>query len=337
MIDETEAFRKLGRLLRPEREALEAAWHQTLGELLPPSPDLQAFCRRSLEAFLARLEAGEVEELLRYEALAAAEATRAGVGLHPVVLANRALERCAASVVAANAGDRQDLAEAFVALETLGLRRAAALLQAQEDEWSRRLIDAQERVAGADEKARDATRANAALQKAASLSQRRADQIGLLHAVAHRIARVLEPERLMQDAADAIRESLGYTYVAVVVLDDEGVLVGRWAGRPGVGRRSAGRAQGPARGVIGRAIRKRAPQLVRDVAADPDYHADVPGTGSELVVPLFDEGEVIGAIDFQSEDAGAFELGDVAAAEALAEFLVVALRNARLFDQGRRN
>src|SRR5882672_2330099 len=130
---------------------------------------------------------------------------------------------------------------------------------------------------------------------------------------------------------------MSHTYVAVVVLDDEGVLVGRWAGHPGVGRRSSGRAQGPPGGIIGRAIRQRAPQVVGDVSRDPDYHPDVPGTRSEMVVPLMDGATVLGAIDFQSERAGAFDLDAVAAGEAMGEFLVVALRNARLFQDARRS
>ena len=40
---------------------------------------------------------------------------------------------------------------------------------------------------------------------------------------------------LAQRLTGAIQARLDYTYVAVVVLDHEGVLVGRWAGRPGVG------------------------------------------------------------------------------------------------------
>jgi putative methionine-R-sulfoxide reductase with GAF domain len=139
----------------------------------------------------------------------------------------------------------------------------------------------------------------------------------------------------MQEAAEVIQARLDHTYVAVVVLDDEGVLVGRWAGRAGVGRRSAGRAQGPARGVIGRALRKRAPQVVRDVTRDADYFADVSGTRSEMVVPLLENGDPVGAIDFQCEEPDAFGLDDVAVGETLAEFVVLALRNARLFAEAR--
>jgi putative methionine-R-sulfoxide reductase with GAF domain len=83
-------------------------------------------------------------------------------------------------------------------------------------------------------------------------------------------------------------------------------------------------------------LRKRAPQVVGDVTRDPDYHADVPGTRSEMVIPLLDAGEPVGAIDFQTERPDAFSLDEVAVGEILAEFLVVALRNARLFTEARR-
>jgi putative methionine-R-sulfoxide reductase with GAF domain len=140
----------------------------------------------------------------------------------------------------------------------------------------------------------------------------------------------------MQEAAETIQARMNHTYVAIVVLDDEGVLVGRWAGRSGVGRRSAGRAQGPAGGIIGRALRKKAPQVVADVSRDPDYHPDVPGTHAEMVIPLLEGGEAIGAIDFQTAQPRTFDLDDVAVGETIAEFLVVALRNARLFSEARR-
>ncbi len=160
--------------------------------------------------------------------------------------------------------------------------------------------------------------------------QRRADHIALLNSVIRSVASILDPDALMQVAARTIQERMNYNSVAVTALDNDGVLIGRWAGREGVSRNSAGRSQGPAGGIIGRAIRKRAPQVVSDVKRDPDYRRDVVGTGSEMVVPLMDGGEVVGALDVQSDQIDDFGLDDVATGETLADFLVVALRNARL-------
>jgi GAF domain-containing protein len=246
------------------------------------------------------------------------------------------LERsCLAVLLESQAAPAQAL-ESALALHELTERRLEVMLQAQQDLLERRLQEAEERAAQVAERARELKAANEALRRAQAQSQHRAGQIEMLSAVVHRISGVLDPERLMQQAAEAIQARLSHTYVAVVVVDDEGVLVGRWAGRPGVGRKSTGRAQGPAGGVIGRALRKRAPQVVSDVVRDPDYFPDVPGTRSEMVVPLMEGGQAVGAIDFQSEEADAFGLDAVAVGETLAEFLVQALRNARLFADSRR-
>jgi putative methionine-R-sulfoxide reductase with GAF domain len=240
-------------------------------------------------------------------------------------------------VLASACPDRDALAETLVALDELGDRRLEALLAAQEDESSRRLVEAQEQAARAAERARDVQRANEALRRAEAESRHRAEQIGLLSSVAHRIAAIREPEALMQQAAEQIRARMNHTYVAVVMLDEDGALRGRWAGRPGVGRQSTGPAEGPPGGVIGRAIRLRAPQVVGEVTRDPDYHPDVPGTRSEMVIPLLEGSDILGVIDFQSEQPYAFALDDVAAGETLAEFLVIALGNARLYQEARRS
>jgi putative methionine-R-sulfoxide reductase with GAF domain len=294
-------------------------------------------CARELDALLERFAAGDVDGLLAEESGRAEREARRGGSLLAAAVDIRVLDRCLAAVLATACPDRETLADTLVALDELGDRRLEALLAAQEDESSRRLVEAQEQAARAAEKAREVQRANEALRRAEAESRHRAEQIGLLSSVAHRIAAIREPEELMQQAADQIRARMNHTYVAVVVLDDDGVLLGRWAGRPGLGRTSAGRAQGPPGGVIGRTLRLRAPQVVGDVARDPDYHPDVPGTRSEMVIPLLEGSEVLGVLDFQSEQPFAFALDDVAAGETLAEFLVIALRNARLYQEARRN
>jgi GAF domain-containing protein len=297
--------------------------------------DIPGFCRREVDGLLGRLSRGEVDELLQEEARQAAHTLQAGGTLHPLAMAWAAFDRCCLPFLAAASADRDALAECLLALDELQTRRLDVLLRAQEEESAKRLLEAQEQAARAAERARELALANEALRRSEARSQHRAEQIGLLGSVAHRIAAILDPDRLMQEAAEAIQTRQNHTYVAVVVLDNDGVLVGRWAGRPGVGRRKSGRTQGPAGGIIGRALRKRAPQVVADVSRDEDYHPDVPGTHSEMVIPLLDAGEVVGALDFQADRPGAFDLDDVAVGETLAEFLVVALRNARLFTEAR--
>ena len=62
----------------------------------------------------------------------------------------------------------------------------------------------------------------------------------------------------------------------------------------------------------------------------------MPGTHAEMVIPLLDGGEAVGRHRLPDRARGAFDLDDVAVGETIAEFLVVALRNARLFSESRR-
>jgi len=324
----------IAELLGPHRDALVEAWARGIGQLSPSPPDeLQAYCAGTLDGLLGGLRTNKLEEFLAAERQSLHGAARAGASLVPLALATRVLDRTVFPLLLEGLPDREALAEALQALEELGDRRLEGLLMAEEEESNRRLAEAQDQSAKLSERAQELARTNQALRKLSGEASHRAAQIELLTSVIHKISPILEPDRLLQEAAQAIQTKMNYMYVAVVVLDSEGVLVGRWAGKPGVGRRSAGRAQGPARGIIGRALRKRAPQVAPDVSKDPDHHPDVEGAASEMVIPLLEAGEVLGAIDYQSEHVGAFDLDDVAAGEILADFLVVSLRNARLYSE----
>ena len=327
--------RAAARLL-PHRDDVVTSWTRSLATSAPvPDPEVRSFCERGVDALLSRLSRGEAEELLREEAEDAAAAAAAGRSFQEPVRALRALEGCCLLALVQACRDPDELRDSLGAMVELGARRLDGLLRAYEQDATRRIAEAQDATARAGEKLVELQRAHDGLRRSEAQSQHRAEQIGLLSSVVHRIAPVLDSDRLLQEAADTIQSRMSYTYVAVVILDNEGILVGRWAGRRGVDRRAAGRTQGPARGIIGRALRKRAPQVVADVATDPDYHPDVEGTRSEMVIPILEGGEVVGAIDFQSERPAAFDLDDVAVGETLAEFLVVALRNARLLADAR--
>jgi L-methionine (R)-S-oxide reductase len=328
--DPSPGLRRIGEALAVHREALIVALASALRSRATIGPEEAAsLSEGEVDALLDALRRGDVVGLLARDAANVGAAPRGGGGVGPALATLGSCVRCCVPFLEdLEPGARQ---EALLDLHETFVRRLESLLRAEEEDWGRRLADTQDQLARAEDRAGIATREVEGLRRAEERSRHRAEQIALLGAVTRRIAGILDPDRLMQEAASAIQARMNHTFVAVVVLDEEGALVGRWAGRPGVTRDSVGRSRGPIRGIIGRALRKRAPQVVADVARDADYHADVAGTRSEMVVPLIRSGEVVGALDFQSERAEAFDLDDVVAAEILAEFLVVALRNARLF------
>jgi GAF domain-containing protein len=329
-----DALQRAAERLRPHRQELVEKWARALAAS-DAEPEVRSFCERGVDALLERLSKGEAEEMLREEAAEAAAAAASGASLQEPARVLRSLERCCLLTLLMACPEPEALRDSLAAVDELGGRRLEGLLRAHEQEAARRITEAQDHAARSGEKLVDLQRVNEALRRSEAQSQHRAEQIGMLSSVVHRIAPLRDSDQLLQEAAETIQSRMSQTYVAVVVLDNEGIVVGRWAGRRGVDRRGTGRTQGPAGGVIGRALRKRAPQVVPDVAADPDYHPDVEGTRSEMVVPILEGGDVVGAIDFQSERPAAFDLDDVAVGETLAEFLVVALRNARLFAEAR--
>jgi putative methionine-R-sulfoxide reductase with GAF domain len=331
-------LRRVFEALQPFRgSVLEAAARAAASAAPGREGEASALARASVERVFECAARGVLDAFVADEASAAIGAAREGRPAQLQALAIQVLSRAALPFLLQAQAPPDALAESLLALDELSSRRLTALLLAQEKELARRLAEAEDQASRAEERALELKRANDSLRRSEARSQHRAEQIALLSSVVHRIAGILDPERLMEETARMIQARMGHSYVAVVVLDDDGILVGRWAGKPGVSRRSAGRAQGPPAGLIGRALRKKAPQVVPDVDRDADFHRDVPATRSEMVVPLIESSEAIGALDFQSEQPAAFDLDDVVSAEVLAEFLVVAFRNARLHASARRN
>jgi L-methionine (R)-S-oxide reductase len=78
-------------------------------------------------------------------------------------------------------------------------------------------------------------------------------------------------------------------------------------------------------GVCGAAAESGRTEIVPDVDADPRYLACFASTRSEIVVPIFDGGEVIGEIDVDGNDLDAFDEMDARFLEEVAA-LVAPLR-----------
>jgi sigma-B regulation protein RsbU (phosphoserine phosphatase) len=88
-------------------------------------------------------------------------------------------------------------------------------------------------------------------------------------------------------------------------------------------------------GLVGAAVADGLPLLVNDVHADPRYVEAVPGSNSELVVPLRRKGRVIGALNLLSDTPGQFTLVDEAVLRQFGANVAVAIENARLLEHER--
>jgi signal transduction histidine kinase len=88
-------------------------------------------------------------------------------------------------------------------------------------------------------------------------------------------------------------------------------------------------------GVIGRVARTGVPELVRDVASDPDYFVMVPGIVAELTVPIRREEQIVGIITLESFQEDRLDQEALALVTRLADHAAIAIENARLFEQVR--
>ena len=82
------------------------------------------------------------------------------------------------------------------------------------------------------------------------------------------------------------------------------------------------------RGVCGRAARENRTVLVRDVRESPEYLACFLETRAEAVVPIRAEDRVVGEIDIDGNEVGAFDRSDGAFLEQIAERLSAAVAKA---------
>ncbi len=92
-------------------------------------------------------------------------------------------------------------------------------------------------------------------------------------------------------------------------------------------------------GIVGRAIRTGEPQLVFDVASDPDFFGMDPNITCEYAVPLRFQGRVVGAFNVESDNRAVMAEENLALFRTIAEQVVgrieLALVNQKLQDANR--
>ena len=133
-----------------------------------------------------------------------------------------------------------------------------------------------------------------------------------------------EPDatRAMQAVVHQLKADLpDYTWVGIYLLYGNELVLGPFEGKP-----SPHTHIPLGRGICGAAAAEKATIIVDDVHADPRYLACSLDTQSEIVVPIMDDGNVLGEIDVDSDRPAAFGEADRELLEHVAACLATRLR-----------
>lgn len=170
----------------------------------------------------------------------------------------------------------------------------------------------------------------------ASRQARRAAQLALLNDVGREITGELELTKLQQRTVDLVQATFNFDHVGILVVDATAGVV-RMVARSGYFSDiyASDHCIRLDQGLVGWACRHGESVVSNDVHQDERYvnhYPDKIATQSELAVPIWVSGEVVGVLDVQSIQRDAFDADALVVLETLADQLAVAMGNAQLYE-----
>ena len=157
----------------------------------------------------------------------------------------------------------------------------------------------------------------------------------LTHQVAYLVGAESDLSRLLPAIVDSVHGAFSGYGVALLLVDEskEWLVLKASAGREGAVP-SCGYRHEVHRGITGRAVRTGETQVSGNVESEPDFIREAAtSTRSELVVPLRQNGEIIGVLDLQSPLSDVFDSQEITALETITPHIAASITRARLLAQ----
>lgn len=147
----------------------------------------------------------------------------------------------------------------------------------------------------------------------------KADKKAIYEALAPQVAAMLRAETdLTANLANfsaVLKEAFGFFWVGFYWVKNGELVLAPFQGTLACTRIAKGK------GVCGNAWQEQKTILVPDVDAFPGHIACSSLSKSEIVVPIFHQGEVVGVLDVDSDQLNAFDQDDQAGLEKLVQIL----------------
>ncbi len=150
-----------------------------------------------------------------------------------------------------------------------------------------------------------------------------------------------EPQALLQLAVDTLASAFNYYHAHVYRYDakQNRLLVAAGLGEAGAVMVSEeyNIPYEAAQSLVANAARSLEPVVVMDVSENPNHLPNplIPETLSEVAIPLALGGELLGVLDVQAREAGAFDESEIRLLQIVSNQLAVALSNAEQLEQTR--
>jgi len=161
---------------------------------------------------------------------------------------------------------------------------------------------------------------------------RQAQTLEVLNEIAVELASILELNPLLERIGQLLRRLIDYQMFSIMLLDEKGeTLITRYAWRFGYSHAPMRRIP-TSTGLVGAAVREWRAINVPDVSKDQRYLPMNPETRSELIVPLFYKGRVIGVLDLEHTRTNFFNEDHERMLSTLGSQIAIAIENARLYQ-----
>ncbi|MGA2570404.1 MAG: SpoIIE family protein phosphatase [Terracidiphilus sp.] len=161
---------------------------------------------------------------------------------------------------------------------------------------------------------------------------RQAQTLEVLNEIAVELASILDLNPLLERIGQLLRRLIDYQLFSIMLLDEKGeTLITRYAWRFGYSHAPMRRIP-ISTGLVGAAVSEWRAINVSDVTQDPRYLPMNPETRSELIVPLFYKGRIIGVLDLEHTRPGFFNEEHQRTLSTLASQVAIAIENARLYQ-----
>ncbi len=167
---------------------------------------------------------------------------------------------------------------------------------------------------------------------------RQANRLQASAQVSRAATTLLDPDQLIPRVVELIQQRFGFYYVGLFLADQDNRYAVLEAGTGEAGRimkERGHRLEIGGQSMVGWTCANRKARIALDVGREAVRFANplLPATRSEMALPLQVGERVLGALTVQSDQPSAFDEGDTAALQGMADQIAVALENARLFRQ----